>query len=102
MDQYAISIEKNAKIIRTSQNLRGILDYARISKPARIELTPQGKYNGRLRVIYKDGATTSAHFVSYHIMVDWVRNRRSWHGVEIVLYGENIGYLTKPGIIAGL
>lgn len=102
MDQYSISIEKNAKTIRTSRNLRGILDYSRISKPSRIELTPQGIANGRLRVIYEDGATTSAHFVSYHIMVDWVRNRRSWRGLDIVFYGENMGYLTKPGIIAGL
>ena len=102
MDHYAVNIEKNGKIIRKSSNLRGILDYARISKPSRIELTPQGKCNGRLRVIYTDGAVTSAHFASYHIMVDWVRNRRSWRGTEVIYYGENMGYLTKPGIIAGV
>ena len=101
MDQYSISIEKNGQIIRKSRNLRGIVDYSRISKPARIELTPQGKCNGRLRVIYKDGATTSAHFASYHIAVDWVRNRRTWRGANIVFYGGDVGYLTKPGIIAG-
>jgi hypothetical protein len=100
---YGVNIEKGGQIIRTSRNLRGIVDYARVSKPARVELTPQGKCNGSLRVIFKDGATTRAHFASYHIMVDWVRNRRTWkaYGAEIVYYGDNMGYLTKPGIIAG-
>lgn len=100
-DQYGTRIEKNGQIIKTSRNLRGIVDYARTSKPARIELTPQGKVNGRLRVIFADGASTSAHFASYHIMVDWIRNRRSWDKNSIVFYGENMGYLTKPGIIGG-
>ncbi|CAB5144595.1 hypothetical protein UFOVP147_21 [uncultured Caudovirales phage] len=96
-----INIEKNGQIIRTSRNLRGLRDYARVSPVARVELTPQGVCNGRLRVLYRDGASTSANFASFHIMVDFVRNRRSWRGAEIVNYGEDVGYLTKPGIIAG-
>lgn len=98
---YETNIEKCGQIIRTSRNLRAMRDYARVSPVARVELTPQGKENGRLRVIYCDGATSSAHFASYHIMIDWVRNRRSWRNAEIVFYGPNVGYLTKPGIIAG-
>lgn len=101
MCQYGTNIEKNGQIISKSKNLRGILRYASVSPVARVELTPQGNTNGRLRIVYKDGATTSAHFASYHIMVDFVRNRRSWKGAEIVFYGDNMGYLTKPGIIAG-
>ena len=98
---FATRIEKNGQILKTSRNLRGILDYARISYPKRIELTPQNKCNGRLRVIFSDGASTSAHFASYHVMVDWVRNRRSWRGCETIFYGDKIGYLTDPGIIGG-
>tara|TARA_R110000868_G_scaffold82690_2_gene233395 strand:- start:2561 stop:2857 length:297 start_codon:yes stop_codon:yes gene_type:complete len=94
-----LSIEKNGQIVRKSKNLRGMRDYARVSPVKRVELTPQGKVNGRLRVIYDDGAVTSAHFASFHIMVDFVRNRRTWRCAEIVNYGENMGYLTKPGII---
>jgi len=96
-----ISIENNGQIIRKSKNLRGMLDYARVSPVKRIELTPQGKVNGRLRVIYNDGAVTSSNFANFHIMVDFVRNRRTWQNAELVNYGENMGYLTKPGIIAG-
>lgn len=100
-DEFGVRIEKGGQIIRTSRNLRGLLDYGRISKPARIELSPIGKVNGRLRVIFSDGATSSAHFASYHIMVDWVRKRRTWRKAEFFYYGGNVGYLTKPGIIAG-
>lgn len=96
-----ISIEKNGQIIRTSRNLRGMRDYARVSPVSHIELTPFGICNGRLRVIYRDGAECKANFASFHIMVDFVRNRRSWRGAEIVNYGEDVGYLTRPGIIAG-
>jgi len=98
---YSVAIEKNGQIIRHSKNLRGIVDYARISKPLRVELTPINKSNGRLRVIFADGASTSAHFASYHIMIDWVRNRRSWDKKNVFIYGDDIGYLTKPGLIGG-
>lgn len=96
-----ISIEKAGSIIRTSKNLRGMRDYARVSPVCRVELTPFGVCNGRLRVFYQDGAECKANFASFHIMVDFVRNRRTWRGAKIVNYGENMGYFTKPGIIAG-
>lgn len=98
---YGTAVEYRGELIRKSKNLRGMLEYARISKVSRVELSPAGKLNGRLRVVYANGATSSAHFASYHIMVDWVRNRRSWRGAEFFYYGGEVGYLTKPGIIAG-
>lgn len=66
-NQFGVNIEKGGQIIRTSRNLRGLLDYARVSKPKRVELTLQGEKNGRLRVIYSDGATSSTQFAGYHI-----------------------------------
>lgn len=99
---YGANIDKNGQILHRSKNLRGMRDYARIAPVSRVELTPQGKVKGMVRVIYEDGATSSAHFKSYRIAVDWVRNRRSWQNADIIFYGGNIGYLTKPGIIAGV
>ena len=103
---YETNIEKNGQIIHRSKNLRGMLDYSRISPVLRAELTPVGKVNGRLRVIYADGASSSAHFDSYRIAVDFVRNRVrnriSWTNAEIFYYGGDMGYLTKPGVIAGV
>jgi hypothetical protein len=99
---YGTKIEKNGQIIHRSKNLRGMLDYGRISPVSRVELTLEGEVNGKVSVIYEDGATTSAFFKSYHIAVDWIRKRRSWKNADIIFYGGNIGYLTKPGIIAGV
>ena len=101
MTTFGTSIIRGGQIIRTSRNLRGMLDYARISPVVRIETTPQGKVSGALRVFYADGAESKAFFRSYGIMIDFVRNRRSWRTAQRVMYGPDVGYLTKPGTIAG-
>ena len=96
-------IDKNENTIRHSKNLRGMLDYARVSPAVKIETrnTPENTKCGLLRVTYANGCYSIADFCSYHIMIDWVRNRRSWRNASHVMHGENIGYLTKPGIIGG-
>lgn len=101
--EYGINIIKNGQIIRTSKNLRGLLEYARISPVVRIESTPLGPNNstGTFRVFFADGAESRALFRSYHIMIDWLRNRRSWRSAKHIMQGPDIGYLTKPGVIAG-
>lgn len=101
MTVFGVSIEKNGRIIRRSKNLRGIIDYARTSPASRVELTPQGVTRGRVRVIYADGAVTSAQFNSYRIAVDWVRRRRIFGAASVIYYGPDFGYFTKPGLIAG-
>lgn len=97
---YGTVIELDGKIIRTSRNLRAIVDYA--SKPAKVELFKTGIDNGLLKIEFNNGATTTAKFASYHIMVDWVRNRRTWDKSKYIFHAENVGYLTKPGIIGDL
>jgi len=103
------NIIKNGQIIRSSKNLRTMRDYARVSPVVRIESCDIGnmqeeyncRYNGTVRVLYADGAESRANFASYHIMIDWIRNRRSWKSAQHIMQGPNMGYLTKPGIIAG-
>ena len=107
--ETGVRIVKNGKIIRKSKNLRAMRDYARISPVVRVESCDIGemdnryncRYNGTIRVIYADGAESRAQFISYHIMIDWIRNRRSWKNAVHIMQGPDIGYLTKPGIIAG-
>lgn len=99
IENHSHTIHKNGQILHKSKNLRGMRDYARIAPVSRVELTPHGREAGKVRVIYEDGATSSAFFKSYAIAVDWVRNRRSWQNADIIFYGGDIGYLTKPGII---
>ena len=103
------SIIKCGQIIRKSKNLRAVRDYARVSPVVRIESCDVGaigragtRLNGTVRVIYADGAESRANFASYHIMIDWIRARRTWRNAEHVMQGPDVGYLTKPGVIAGV
>ena len=99
--ELGTSIIKDGHVIRQSKNLRGMRDYARVSPVVQIESSRLGKVSGALRVIYKDGVESMATFRSYHIMIDFIRDRRSWRTALHIMQNENIGYLTKPGIIAG-
>lgn len=96
------NIIKNGQIIRTSKNLRGMRDYARVSPVVRIESTPIADgVMGTMRVFYADGAECRANFNSYSIMIDFIRNRRTWRSAKHIMQGPDIGYLTVPGVIAG-
>lgn len=90
--------------VRSSKNLRGMRDYARVSPVIKIETQRDDKnhYRGLLRVQYENGNYSIASFASYHVMLDWVRNRRTWSNAKHIMRSENMGYLTKPGIIAGV
>lgn len=99
--EFGTSIIKDGRIIHQSQNLRGMREYARVSPVVQIESCRVGEASGALRVIYKDGAESMATFRSYHIMIDFIRDRRTWKTALHIMQNENIGYLTKPGIIAG-
>jgi hypothetical protein len=97
------AIVKDGKVIRTSQNLRGMRDYARVSPVTHVSTQRDIDNNERgvLTVIYDDGAMCQASFASFHIMIDFVRNRRTWRGAHFSHLDGDMGYLTKPGIIAG-
>lgn len=100
--QHATNIIKDGRIIRKSKNLRAMLDYARVSPVVRIESCPiNNDVCGTVRVIYADGAESRGNFRSYHIMIDWLRNRRTWRSAKHIMQGPDMGYLTKPGIIPG-
>lgn len=93
----------NGATVKRSKNLRGLLDYSRKAKPVKVETRkdPSLPVCGQLRVTYNDGAIGHAFFRSYEIMIDWVRGRRSFRRIEVTHKDGDVGYLTKPGIIAG-
>jgi len=98
------AVVKDGLVIRTSKNLRGMRDYARVSPVVKVitGTDPENKTRGILLVEYEDGAECRASFASFHIMIDFVRDRRSWRGATINHLNGDMGYLTKPGIIAGV
>jgi hypothetical protein len=78
--QYGTEISLGGRIIRKSKNLRGMRDYARIARVVRVFANPCPKntYNGKLQVVYANGAVSCAHFADYTCMLEWLANRRSW------------------------
>lgn len=93
--------------VATSRNLRGLLEYARKHPVARV-ITRRDLHGltgapsrGALTVIYANGAIGRESFASFHIMIDWTRERRSWQGAQFLHIDGNLGYLTRPGLIAG-
>jgi hypothetical protein len=97
------SIVKNGEVIRTSKNLRGMRDYARVSPVIGIvtQRDPENKVRGILTVTYANGAHCKASFASHEIMIDFVRARRTGRHAGITHLDGDMGYYTKPGIIAG-
>lgn len=96
-------VKKDGSTVSRRKNLRGLLDYARVSPVAQVEsrVDPLNSARGELKVTYADDAIGYATFASYHIMIDWIRNRRSWRGAKHVRQGPDMGYLTIPGTLVG-
>lgn len=90
-----------------SRNLRGLVDYARkyrvVCIITRKEMTADTYARGELRVVFSDGGIGDASFASFEIMIDWVRNRRTWRerGAVVRNIDTPMGYLTQPGTLAG-
>ena len=91
------------QLIRTSKNLRGMRDYARVSAVARVCTRRDENLPGRgvLIVEYANGATCTAGFTCFEIMIDFVRNRRTWKNAKFHHADGNLGYLTRPAICHG-
>lgn len=97
-----LATDNPARVIRVSRNLRGMLEYARVS-PVACVITRKGETagSGLLTVVYANGCLSQAQFNSHAIMIDFVRNRRSWRAAEFRHQNGTVGYLSKPGIING-
>lgn len=104
IDQYSVQIlSQTGQVLRVSKNLRGLRDYARVSRVAEVvtKRDPSNRVRGLLAVVYSDGAHSTASFASFHIMIDFVRNRRTWRDAKTNHLDGDVGYLTTPGVIAG-
>jgi hypothetical protein len=77
---YGTTIVLEGTIIRQSQNLRGMRDYARTSRVYRVHAKPdpENTYRGILSVEYENGATSEASFACFTVLLEWLRDRRSW------------------------
>ena len=63
--------------VRTSRNLRGILDYARVSPVATVRLYLLGGA-ATYDLVFDDGARSTGQFADWGVMRHWFASRRSW------------------------
>lgn len=83
-----IVIKRRGKVVSTSKNLRGLLDYGRRHLVAKVQAVPApiGR-SGYLVARYSDGAVGRARFADFGVLVRWVQSRRSWELVPMLRGG---------------
>ena len=79
-------------IVRRSQNLRGVLDYARDTSRVESvtiihEETPAGY---PVLFTFRDGATCSTNFADLSVAAEFLRSRRSWGGDSMKITTERV------------
>jgi hypothetical protein len=72
-----VKIMLNGHAVSQSQNLRGILTYARKYGIRRVTAVNNGD-GGILRVLFKNRANVSTPFADFDVLVDWISRRRGW------------------------
>jgi hypothetical protein len=78
--------DASGRVIHTSRNLRGILDYSRgrCVIVERVDLFPlKHSEGGTMGITWNTGATCITDFASYRVMVEWAKARRCFKGAEI-------------------
>ena len=72
-------------IIRTSRNLRGLLDHARRTAPVSASLEPHPQCPGYflLVVTFETGETCTSKWASWSVCADWLQARRSWPRLQV-------------------
>ena len=63
--------------VRSSRNLRGILDYVRVSPAASVRLYLLGGI-ATYDLVFDDGARSTGQFADWAVMRHWFASRRSW------------------------
>lgn len=76
---------KTGDCVSMSKNLRGILSYAIKAKPINIVLHKYENGAGLLKIRFLDYAHTSVIFVSFEVMNEWVKARKSWKDSDFTI-----------------
>ena len=101
---YGTDVLLNGRVVMRSRNLRAMRDYARVSPVVRVETRKRKAHAsdsaGIMTVTYANGATCAADFASHKLMIDFIRNRRTWRRAKTIHHDGSLGYLTSPGVLA--
>ena len=102
-------LDKNGKVIRTSQNLRGILTYVselrrewdcftprfggNPIKVLSIDAIADGK--GKLMILFKGGVNYETNFASFAVLKEFVRTRLHFQGARLLVNGTASGVVAR-------
>lgn len=87
--------DRDGNPISRSRNMRGIR--ARVGKHLvkTVAISPlKGEDEGKLMILFDDGASYETNFASYATLVDCVRRWRNLYGAELLINGESCGPLS--------
>ena len=73
-----IEIKQCGTIVKRSQNLRGILDYARIQPVTSVSVTRTHDGGATVYVNFYDTAVCRFTFADFTVARDWFLKRRAW------------------------
>jgi len=77
--------------IRTSRNLRGLLEHMRRELVLEVHIRPLAIGGGRLSVIFVNGDSCATEFADYAVLRHWVARRKWFQGVPLYVQGQRSG-----------
>lgn len=93
--------DKDGRIIRQSRNLSGIRTYA-ATYPAKVVSVdpldppdPAEDPQGKLLILFRNGASVELNFASFRVLLDAVRHWRSLYGAALICAGRPCGKVSK-------
>jgi len=81
---YCVIRDAGLRVVKKSQNLRGILDYSRAHTVERVDLYGSSRLLG---VTWTNGASTVVRFADAKVMRRWVEARKCFKGATINYHG---------------
>lgn len=85
--------DTDMRIVRTSRNLRGILDHARRTPVRQVNVCDAIDGGALITVFYSNGDHCTTDFASRSVCEQWVKSRRSWGLVARDVTGGVVRYL---------
>lgn len=86
--------------VRTSRNLRGLIDHARRAVPKAATLAELPGEGGRycLLVAFGNGDTAESLWADWRVAADWLANRRAWPALAVFGHGGfTARYIARRG-----
>lgn len=94
------TIHRNCALVKRSRNLRGILDYARVSPVQSIDCQRLISETSDARLysvtfLYDNGAIGESDWNDWRVLVHWIKARRSWDVQRFTGIPEFVAALTE-------